>query len=54
MLLVVVGILPRSTAALASHQEVAESALDRWWRISRALAIYTFVCWLFESHLVTV
>jgi hypothetical protein len=54
MLLVVVGILPRSAAALASHQEVAESALDRRWRISRALDIYTYVCWLFEFHLVTV
>jgi hypothetical protein len=53
-MLLVVGILPRLTAALASHQEVAECALDRRWRISRALELYTYVCWLFEFHLVPV
>jgi hypothetical protein len=53
-MLLVVGILPRLTAALASHQEIAECALDRRWRISRALELYTYVCWLFEFHLVPV
>lgn len=43
LLLVVVGILPRLTAALASYREVAESAQGRRWRIFGALGIYTYI-----------